>query len=148
MFVDYLWFSVNSSYWISDTIETCEIAVQMEQLHSTNKTDQYRSGFLECITETVQFIGHHQADHHGPFYAGEEFCSRLVAHLHNHYEKIGRGMLHIVLVLPLVVWVQKQKRERENFSCFAVVFPFTCNARGKKYLLKQNAYPFHGRVQV
>nr|CAG4640527.1 EOG090X0J7Y [Daphnia pulex] len=37
-------------------MESCEIAVQMEQLHSNTKSDQYRSGFLECITETVQFI--------------------------------------------------------------------------------------------
>lgn len=72
-------------------MESCDIAVQMEQLHSNTKSDQYRSGFLECITETVQFIGHHQADHHGPFYPGDDFGSRLVAHLHNHYEKISRG---------------------------------------------------------
>lgn len=79
-------------------LETCEIAVQMEQLHSNTKSDQYRSGFLECITETVQFIGHHQAaDHHGTFYSGDDFCSRLVAHLHNHYDKIGRGMSVAIL---------------------------------------------------
>lgn len=77
----------------------------MEQLHSNTKSDQYRSGFLECITETVQFIGHHQADHHGPFYPGDDFGSRLVAHLHNHYEKISRGMsefrsLSIPFLLP------------------------------------------------
>nr|CAG4649843.1 EOG090X0J7Y [Scapholeberis mucronata] len=37
-------------------MESCEIAVQMEQLHSNTKSDQYRSGFFECISETVKFI--------------------------------------------------------------------------------------------
>jgi hypothetical protein len=90
----------------------------MEQLHSNTKSEQYRSGFLECITETVQFIGHHQADHHGPFYPGDDFGSRLVAHLHNHYEKIGRGMfvfisLHscaISFAIPIFGNLQKKQK--------------------------------------
>nr|CAG4639684.1 EOG090X0J7Y [Daphnia magna] len=47
-------------------MESCDIAVQMEQLHSNTKSDQYRSGFLECITETVQFI--EKGTHHVSFF--------------------------------------------------------------------------------
>jgi hypothetical protein len=95
----------------------------MEQLHSNTKSEQYRSGFLECITETVQFIGHHQADHHGPFYPGDDFGSRLVAHLHNHYEKIGRGMFVFIslyscaisFAIPIFGNLQKKKKKEYSY---------------------------------
>lgn len=73
------------------------------------KSEHYRSGFVECINEAVQFIGlNHQSvtagtdvKHHqdngsstaaaAAYYATEDFCSRLVAHLHNHCDKMTRG---------------------------------------------------------
>ena len=76
--------------------------------NDVTKSEHYRSGFIECINEAVQFIGmNHQSvaagieghqDSHkaataaaAAYYAAEDFCSRLVAHLHNHCDKITRG---------------------------------------------------------
>lgn len=83
--------------------------------NDVTKSEHYRSGFIECINEAVQFIGmnhqnvaavaevesgqqHHHQDNGthnkaaaAAYYATEDFCNRLVAHLHNHCDKITRG---------------------------------------------------------
>ena len=66
-------------------IETCEIALQMEQ-NGASKADHYRSGFLECITETMDYISHHLPASNSNN-VNEEFCSKLFAHLHNYCDK-------------------------------------------------------------
>lgn len=66
----------------------------MEQMHNSSKMDQYKSGFLDCVAEAVQFIGHHQAaaaSEHQHLIVSEDFCSRLVAHLNSHCDKVIRA---------------------------------------------------------
>nr|CAG4649007.1 EOG090X0J7Y [Polyphemus pediculus] len=64
-------------------METCEIAAHVEQ--SSNKSEQYKQGFLECISEMIQFLVQVEG-----YYSGDDFCNRLVNHLQNHCDKVTR----------------------------------------------------------
>lgn len=63
-------------------------------------TEQYRNGFLECLTETMQYlvVGHGYPPSHG-------LCPLLVAHLENHCAQIIKGTGSTVMLLIFIFCV-------------------------------------------
>lgn len=88
-----------------DPVETEKAPEQTEK--SVLIAEQYKMGFFECLTETMQYLveGHGYSPGHG-------LCLSLINHLQNHCAQIIKGNVH-----NLLLFVRYQ-----SFNWFTVVF--------------------------
>lgn len=76
-------------------IEKSENSTPGEPENSILMADQYKMGFLECLTETMQYLveGHGYPPNHG-------LCLSLINHLQQHCAQIVKGMCHCSIQYP------------------------------------------------
>ncbi|CAH1713984.1 uncharacterized protein LOC114119594 isoform X1 [Aphis gossypii] len=85
-------------------IEKSENSTPVEPENSILMADQYKMGFLECLTETMQYLveGHGYPPNHG-------LCLSLINHLQQHCAQIvkGKQVIHDVMKQEIILEVNK-----------------------------------------
>ncbi|XP_026810672.1 uncharacterized protein LOC113552153 [Rhopalosiphum maidis] len=85
-------------------IEKSENSTSEEPDNSPLMADQYKMGFLECLTETMQYLveGHGYPPNHG-------LCLSLINHLQQHCAQIvkGKQVIHDVMKQEVILEVNK-----------------------------------------